>query len=100
MATLYRKIKPTSLIFVGTSLTKEWIVHLQYQEPSIFKSDVPTFMPKKFAEFLELRLDSNVLFYDYKLGGRYSVEDIFTVNGGLPIVLHLGIWDINNGMQL
>ena len=99
IANLYRRMKHTGLIFWGTVVTKEWMKHLEYQEPSMFRSELPTFMPKEFVKFVELRLDTHIIFYTYKLG-RYILEDVFTVNGGVPIVLQLGMWDQSNGMQL
>ena len=99
IATWYRRTQRTSLIFLGTVVTKEWIKHLEYQEPSMFRSELPIFMPKEFVKFLELRLDTHVIFYTYKLG-RYILEDVFTVNGGLPIILNLGMWDQSKGVQL
>ena len=49
---------------------------------------------------VELRLDSNIIFYETRGDGKYNLVDKFAVNGGQDIVLHMGTWDNSNGVQL
>ena len=99
IAMLYQKVKQDSFILTA-NVTKEWLKHLEYLEPMMFKSNQPLFMPKEYSETVELRLDSNIIFFEIQRNGIFNLVDEFAVNGGPPIVLELGTWDMTNGMKL
>ena len=98
IGTLYKRRKQDSLV-IGSKANKEWLVQLALQEPSMFTSDCLTFMPIEYSGTANLRLDSNIIFYEME-GTRYSLFDQFAVNEGTPIVMKLGTWTESNGVQL
>ena len=108
VANLFRMGKQDSLIFVGNDTNEEMLKQLVdfYQtievianERPIFRSNCPIFLPLDFSDMVELRLDSNMIFYQ-KEGQTYNVVDKFTVNGSSPIVLDLGLWNASEGLAL
>ena len=108
VANLFRNGKQDGLIFVGNNTNEEVLnqLALLYQryevnrmERPIFRSNCPIFMPLDFSNKVELRLDTNLIFYQNE-GLAYTVVDIFAVNGGSPIVLDLGLWKESKGLQL
>ena len=64
-------VKSDSLIFVGN--------HDLETISSLFASNCPVFMPTEYSDVVNLRLDSNIVFYQ---GGpsQYKLSDIFAVS--------------------
>ena len=56
-------------------------------------------MPTDYVKEIELRLDTNVLFYDKKTES-YEIVDMFAVKGGQPIAMDFGSWDLETGFTL
>ena len=67
---------------------------------SLYRSPLPVFMPIKYADLIELRLDSNVLFYRSLGGEEITIVDMFAVKDGKPIIRELGLWKMSNGLKL
>ena len=89
---MYKQRKQDSIIFVGNDTKKEWLDHLIYLEQKIFSSDCPIFMPGDYSGMMDLRLDSNIIFYQKEEEGTYNLIDKFSVNGRNPIAMKLGKW--------
>lgn len=68
--------------------------------PSLYKSPLPVFMSIEYASLIELRLDSNTLYYKRVGAEEYTLVEMFAVNGGKPIIQDLGSWKIKSGLQL
>ena len=100
ISVLYKERKQDSVIFFGTEPRKEWLNYIEMLEPLIFRSDCPIFMPGEVSNMVELRLDSNILFFENEKDGRYRLDDKFAVKGGPHISLELGDWDEVNGFSL
>lgn len=66
----------------------------------ILTSNCPIFLPKEYSDIINLRLDSNIIFYEETTQTQYKLMDIFAVRGGPPITLQLGKWNLNNGVTL
>ena len=98
---MYKQRKQDSIIFVGNDTKKEWLDHLIYLEQKIFSSDCPIFMPGDYSGMMDLRLDSNIIFYQKEEEGTYNLIDKFSVNGQNPIAIKLGKWcSTCNGVKL
>ena len=85
------------LIFVGNAGNKKLYDLLSMLAPSLFTSDLPVFVPLEYVEHVNLRLDSNVVFYEKTSSTNYELFDVFTVKGGPMIRLELGNWSQDNG---
>ena len=96
---LYREVKQDSVIILA-NLTKKWLKHLEHLEPTMFRTDRPIFMPKEYSKTVELKLDSNIVFFEIQANGTINLVDEFAVNGGPTIDFQLGTWDMANGMRL
>ena len=57
-------------------------------------------MPIEYANLIELRLDSNTLFYQLLGGKGYTLVEMFAVKGGKPIIQELGSWSKSTAIQL
>ena len=93
----YKKRKQDGIIFTGASA--EFVKTLELLQPSMFRSDCPVFTPLELSNALDLRLDTNVLFYG-KSGEEFNVVDKFTVNGGSHISLKVASWVESDGIIL
>ena len=67
--------------------------------PLLFRSNYPVFMPIKMWNMVELKLDSNILFYEGK-DSYYNLVEIFAVNNGGPIRTQFGTWAAGKGLQI
>ena len=94
---LHKQRKQDSVFFVQTN--EKLLGHLARQQPSLFRSNCPVFMPLEFSGVIQLRLDTNVLFFREKNMG-YDLVDLFALNGGPPITLEVGGWDTDNRLRL
>ena len=94
---LYKQRKQDSLFFIGTN--KELLRHLEWLQPSMFRSNSPIFMPIELSNALGLKLDTNIIFYQ-KESAKYKMVDKFAVNGGTPITLNIASWDERDGLKL
>lgn len=97
---MYKERKQDGVFFAGIKTTKDWLQHLAFMEPLVFRSGCPIFMPLENFQMIELKLDSNVIFYEKEDDSKYNLVDTFAVNGGPPIVLRLGTWYENIGVKL
>ena len=93
----YTNWKQDSMIFQDNS--EGLLRNLALLEPSLFRSNSPIFMPLKLANSLELKLDTNVLFFE-KEDVHFKLVDMFAVNGGETITLEMGSWNENDGVKL
>lgn len=97
---LYKQRKQDSVIFFGTKPNEAWLRYLVMKEPLIFRGNNPMFMPSDYLNMIELKLDTNIIFYEKENDGRYNLVDTFAVRGGPPISLGIGSWDDQNGIIL
>ena len=68
--------------------------------PSLFRSPCPAFMSLDYADLIDLKLDSNIIFYKREADLEYILLDKFAVKGGQPITLELGSWTKKGGLEL
>ena len=97
IALLYKLGKQDSMIFLDNS--GGLLRHLALLEPSLFRSNSPIFMPLELANSVELKLDTNILFF-VKEDVHFKLVDMFAVNGGEAITLDMGSWNENDGLKL
>ena len=99
IATLSRGRYQDGLIFVGNSSHENILKWFEMYAPTILRSNCPVFMPAEYTKTINLKLDSNVLFYRQETPKVYKLIDTFAVKGGLPISLHLADWNTENGFK-
>ena len=68
--------------------------------PSLFRSPCPVIMSSDLTHLIELRLDSNTLFYEKVNEYEYTLLDKFSVKDGPPIIQKLGSWNKDAGLEL
>ena len=95
-----RENKQDGVIFVGSQGHEELLRELFKVSPSTFSSRYPVFMPAQYEKYIQLRLDSNLIFYEETSPGKYELTDRFAVKGGHSIVEEIGHWDEENGVNL
>ena len=100
LANTFRKRKQDGTIFVGDKGHRELVRQLAIDVPTIFASGCPLFLPVEYKNEIKLRLDSNVIFYEGPIDGKYKFMDIFAVKNESPITLGLGIWQKSTGIDL
>ena len=100
LAKIHKERKQDGLIFVGNQVHEKLIKQVAQLVPSLFLCECPVFMPKSMQNRMNLRLDSNIIFYEEVNTKEYKLEDIFAVKGGQPITLELGKWKQDHGIEL
>ena len=95
---IHRGRKQDGIIFANEG-QKELLQQLDILVPSIFRSNNPVFMPIGYSEDINLTLDSNIMFFEKKVGTQYALVDIFAVKGGSSIELGLANWNMMNGFE-
>ena len=65
LAMLHYQRKQDSVLFAGGDYGRNLVRQLSLQAPTYFRSNCPVFMPIEFVNGTELRLDSNVIIYQY-----------------------------------
>ena len=100
IATIHQLRKQDGIIFVHSPDTKDLIRKLAKHVPSLFSSECPVFIPTEYDEDIDLRLDSNIIFYKEETMHAYTLADKFAVKGGPKIVLSLGNWNVKEGVTL
>ena len=74
-----------------------------YAGPHMLRSNYPVFMPYEYSTHVDLKLDSNIIFYleeDGEADDKFKLIDKFAVKGGPPITQSLGTWDESSGVTL
>ena len=84
LASIHRHSQQDGLIFVGRQGHEKLLKHLSEGSPSILTSNYPVFMPISYQNDIQLRLDSNILFYRDNDIANYELYDIFAVKAGPP----------------
>ena len=100
IAMLYQQRKKDGVFFLGTEITQEWLQHVTLLEQSLLRSSSPVFMPREYSNMVELRLDSNIIFYEKDTEDKYNLMDIFAVKGDNPVGIEIGSWRQGFGVQL
>ena len=100
LASIHLRRKQDGLIFVGNKSLENLLKHLTEVSPSIMTSNYPVFMPISYQNDIQLRLDSNIIYYMDSGNGNYELYDIFAVKGGPSITMDIGKWNYNSGMKL
>ena len=100
LALIYKQRKQNGVFYLGSQGHEKLLKQLSKMFPTMLTSNYPTFMPSSYQDKIELRLDSNILFYEEKSLTRYELYDIFAVKAEPPITEQIGIWDVNNGLSL
>ena len=99
VAQLYVENRQDALIVAGAGEAQQQLIaELDRIAPSLFTSNRPVFMPIEYSFKLQLRLDSNIIFYEEEQGGL-RMTDKFAVKGSNTISLDLGTWDMLNGFR-
>ena len=96
---LYKLRRQDGLFFIGKENPTELLEQLQTLVPHMFRTDIPIFMPLEHSETVQLRLDSNFLFYQEQDDGTYRLSDKFATNfNESHQVRNLGTWrQLSNG---
>ena len=99
---IHQHTKQDGLIFVGELGHETILKNLSEKLPHIFTSNCPVFMPASYESIIQLRLDSNILFYksEYTFNATYVLHDIFAVKAGPSNALEVGQWKFDSGMSL
>ena len=100
LAIVYKDRKQDGLIFVDSPGHEQLLIDISKLVPSMFTSNYPVFIPEEYSSMVELRLDSNLIFFENTGLLGTKLLDIFAVKGGPPIRLEIGGWDIDNRMIL
>ena len=97
MDLIHLQRKQDGLIFIGNEGHEELMKQLT---PNVFSSNCPVFVPNTYSKQINLRLDSNLIFFkqQQEAPSKYELIDKFAVKGGPPITLVLGYWEIDNGI--
>ena len=106
---LFRQSKLDGIFLLGARIHMELLTDLQrmqFYQQGIFNI-IPIFLPIEYsnANYLDLKLNSNFVFYQYQGDGTYNLVDKFAVNvqkrfRAPPISLELGTWKNGSGLQL
>ena len=91
--------KQDGIIFANEG-QKELLPELDILAPSIFRSNYPIFMPIGYSVDINLRLDSNIIFFEEGSHGEYELHDIYEVKQGPTIMNTLGYWNNKSGIIL
>ena len=97
IAMLHTGMRQDSIFFIGTNIDQIWLDYLVSLGESIFRSNCPIFMNLGLSYTAELKLDSNIIFYEWR-DSNYNLVDKFAVRAGPPIVLQLGTWFEGKGV--
>ena len=100
LAMLHYERKQDSVIFGGGENGRELVRQLSLQAPTYFRSNCPVFMPVEFVNGTKLRLDSNVIAYQYEEPTKINLVDMFAVKQGPTLTLNIGLWVPDNGITL
>ena len=100
LASIHQHNQQDGLILVGSQGHEKLLKHLSDGAPSILTSNYPVFIPFSYKKDIQLRLDSNILFYRDNDIANYELYDIFAVKAGPAIALEVGNWNFDNGMTL
>ena len=99
IAMLHKQRKQDGIIFIGSYIEHRWLDYLLLRVMNIFRTDCPIFMHLELSNVMQLKLDSNIIFYERK-DFSYIMFDKFSVNGGSPIIFEIGSWVEGNGLKL
>ena len=101
LETLYLSRKQDGVIFAddGDGMT-ELVEEITQLIPLLFRTQCPVIVPLGYSHLIDLRLDSNSLFYMQENDYKYKLFDIYAFNGGPPITKELGLWSKAKGMEL
>ena len=87
-----------SPIFVSGGQHKDLIMELR-AHPLLFSWNNVWVMPAEYAPIINLRLDNNILFYDYTKEGEFILNDRYAIKGKRPKVTNRFNWSGNNEIQ-
>ena len=74
--------KQDGMIFLGSEGHGRLLKQLASLAPSLFTSDVPVFIPEEYMSEIELRLDSNIIFYRHVAPNHVRFFDKFRLSFG------------------
>ena len=92
LTSIHQHRKQDGLLLVGNHGNENLLKLLSEVAPSLFIANYPLFMPLSNQNDIQLRLDSNIIFYGDNHNGGYKLYDIFAVKGGSAIKLEFGYW--------
>ena len=95
---IFKTRKQDGIIFVGDQGHQQVVRQLAKVSPAIFSSNCPVFMSTNYTNDIELRLDSNIIFYREGAHSKYELMDQFAVKGGPTITNTLGYWNMKEGI--
>ena len=100
LASIHQHNQQDGLIFGGSQGHEKLLEHLSEGAPSMLTSNYPVFMPISYKNEIQLRLDTNILFYVENDIANYELHDIFAVKAGPSMALEVGKWNFEDGMTL
>ena len=98
IAKLHLNRKQDGVIFTREEGHHQLLEKVTRLAPTLLTSNCPVFMPLDHSNNIELRLDSNIIFYEGQGSDEYKLVDIFAVKSGPQIKLELGIWTLLDGI--
>ena len=101
LETLHLSRKQDGVIFAdgGNGMTS-LIEEISQRMPSLLRSPCPLILPLGYIDSIELRLDSNLLFYKRTNDQAFILFDKYTFKDGPPITKELGFWNKSMGLEL
>ena len=99
MELLQQRRYQDAVIFIGGIEISRVVEMLAGSIPSLFRSPCPVFMSIEHESFVNLRLDSNIIFFEGN-ESHYTLTDRYVVKGGNQISQKLGSWSEQSGMRL
>ena len=125
LALIHNKSKQDGVIVLGNQGHRQLLRRLATLAPTMFRSNVPVFIAEEYMGEIQLRLDSNVIFYRQVAPTVVRLFDKFRLSFGrwkFPkkaeneqknqekkrfknqlarlMTLHLGDWNMSNGIRL
>lgn len=98
MALIHLNRNQDGVIFLGEG-HEQVIEKVTRLASTIWRSNCPVFMPLESSNEINLRLDSNIIFYEEHGPNAYRLVDIFAVKSGPPIRIELGNWVNQDGFS-
>ena len=79
---IHNKTKQDAMILVGNLGHRQLLNRLNNLAPSMFRSNVPVFMAEEYMGQIQLRLDSNIIFYKKLTPTKFKFFDKFRLSYG------------------
>lgn len=100
LETLHLTRKQDAVIFADGDGMSTLIKEISKIIPSLYRSPCPVFMHLDYVDMIELKLDSNILFYKTENDLGYKLLDIYAYKDGPLYTNEIGSWSETGGLEL